>query len=231
MPTDEHTPHLDRAYELELAAIVRRVAEMSALAEQMVRDAVRALLDRDAELARQVQESDERLDRLEIAVDELCIALLARRAPVAGDLRMVTATLKLVTDLERIGDLAVNVGKRSIQIGAKLQEIPDEVVELGQAVIEELVLSLLALATRDSSLARRLRDEDQATDARNRAAFDRLLTLSSERPDGFEDLLALTNICRHLERIGDHAVNVAEMVIYMVDGKVVRHRPEGPTQR
>jgi phosphate transport system protein len=163
---------------------------------------------------------------MEITCDQLCVALLARRAPVAGDLRMVTAALKLVTDLERIGDLAVNVARRTGEVGTRLG-IPSEVAELAHCATEELALSLRALTGRDSTTARRLRAEDESTDARNRAAFDRLLALAAEHPDAFEDLLALTNVCRQLERIGDHAVNIAEMVVYMVDGKIVRHQAEG----
>ncbi len=225
-----HTPHLDSIYELELASISRQLAAMAVVAEQMVRDAVRALLTRDLELARQVRRTDERLDRMEIECDQLCVALLARRAPVAGDLRLVTAALKLVTDLERIGDLAVNVAKRTDEVGKKIGGIPDEVAQLAHCATEELALSLRALTRRDSVTARRLKTEDESTDARNRAAFDRLLALAAERPDAFEDLLALTNVCRQLERIGDHAVNVAEMVVYMVDGKMVRHQNDPTAQ-
>lgn len=224
-----YTPHLDSVYELELGTITRQIGAMAVLAEQMVRDAVQALLTRDAELAKRVRQTDERLDRMEIECDQLCVTLLARRAPVAGDLRLVTAALKLVTDLERIGDLAVNVAKRSNEVGSKIGGIPQEVADLAHCATEELALALRALTRRDSTTARRLRTEDQSTDARNRAAFDRLLVLASERPDAFEDLLGLTNICRQLERIGDHAVNVAEMVVYMVDGKMVRHQAEDLT--
>lgn len=220
------TRHLDAAYERELSRIRENVGRMAALAEEMVRDAVRVLIDRDPELARTVRETDDRLDAIELECDQLCTTLLARRSPVAGDLRMVTSTLKLVTDLERIGDLAVNVAKRSVQISTKVGDLPKEVVELAECVTEELAHALEALVRRDSTLARRLRVEDQSTDERNRRAFERLLGLSGEWPDAFEDLLLLTNICRHLERIGDHAVNVAEMVVYMVEGAVVRHHRE-----
>ena len=219
-----HTPHLDRAYETELAAISATVARMSDHAERMVRDAVLSILSNDPALGRQVIVADEALDAMETEVDQLCVRLMARRAPVGRDLRMVTATLKLVTDIERIGDLAVNVIKRGGEVAAA--GLPKEVADLARTVVDELALSFRALRERDSSLARRLRAEDKTTDAANRAAFDRLLNHCSEHRDEFERVLALTNVCRHLERIGDHAVNIAEMVVYMVDGKVLRHRAD-----
>lgn len=228
MPGQEPTMtrRLDAAYERELLAIRTHVAKMAALAEEMVQDAVRVLIDRDPDLARKVRDADADLDRIELECDQLCATILARRSPVAGDLRMVTGTLKLVTDLERIGDLAVNICKRSLQIGPGASSVPKEVAELAECVTAELALALEALVRQDSTLARRLRAEDRSTDERNRTAFERLLGLSNERPDSFEDLLALTNVCRNLERIGDHAVNISERVVYMVDGTVVRHSPE-----
>lgn len=220
-----HTPHLDRAYETELAAISAGVARMCDHAERMVRDAVLALLSNDDALAARVTDADEDLDALETELDQLCVRLMARRAPVGRDLRMITATLKLVTDVERIGDLAVNVVKRRADLSAG--GVPQEVADLARTVVEELALSFRALRERDSTLARRLRAEDKTTDAANRAAFDRLLGDASREPAHFERVLALTNVCRHLERIGDHAVNIAEMVVYMVDGKVIRHHADG----
>lgn len=228
-----HTPHLDSAYEHELTNITASVSRMSSHAERMVRDAVLAMLSRDGVLAKQVIADDQTLDAYETDIDQLCVRLLARRAPVGADLRMVTATLKLVTDIERIGDLAVNIVKRAGSAGAasgggsdSVLAVPDEVSALAKAAVEEVALTFRALRERDGALARSLRDQDHTTDACNRAAFDRLIRIGREKPESFEPILALTNICRHLERIGDHAVNIAEMVVYMVDGKVVRHRQD-----
>jgi len=219
-----HTPHLDIVYERELHAVALHVAQMADHADQMVHDAILALLSRNAELARAVVLADERLDAMEIACDQLCVRLLARRSPVGSDLRMVTAVLKLVTDLERIGDLAVNLVKRSNQVHA-IHPLPPEVGALASSVVNQLRLSLGALKERDACTARRLRGEDASTDACNRAAFDRLIALAHEEKDKFDSVLALTNVCRNLERIGDHSVNISEMVVYMVEGKVLRHCP------
>ena len=217
-----HTPHLDSQYEQELTAISTAVTRMCDQAERMVRDSVLALLSRDESLGKQILAADESLDQAETEIDALCVRLMARRAPVGRDLRMITATLKLVADIERIGDLAGNIVKRGIQIDPVLG-MPEEVSDLAKGVVEELGLAFRALRQRDATLARRLRAEDKGTDDRNRAAFDRLIRLGQGSPQALEPMLALTNVCRHLERIGDHAVNIAEMVVYMVDGKVIRH--------
>jgi phosphate transport system protein len=221
-PPMVHTPHLDTQYENELRAVRAQVARMADQAERMVRDSVLALLSSDDGLAREVIAADQVLDQMELDCDQLCVRLLARRAPVGADLRLVTATLKLVTDIERIGDLAVNIVKRGTQAGGA--PLPAEIAELARAVVEELALSMDCLRSLDSGKARRLYDQDHITDQRNRAAFDRLLRLAGENPGVFDQILAMTNICRHLERIGDHAVNVAEAVVYMVEGATLRHK-------
>jgi phosphate transport system protein len=218
-----YTPHLDRLYEHELREVSARVSKMADHAEQMVRDAMLALLSSNSRLASDVIAADQLLDEMELACDRACVELLARRSPVGADLRFVTGVLKLVTDIERIGDLAVNVVKRAGQL-AELGPLPPEIGDLAHSVIDELDTAFKALKNRDASLARTLRATDQSTDAKNRAAFDRLLMTASDAHGQFANLLTLTNICRHLERIGDHAVNIAEIVVYMVEGKVLRHQ-------
>lgn len=215
------TPHLDARYESELRALSTRVVQMCDHAERMVRDAVLALLSDDGPLAERVIAADHELDRMELDCDRACVELLARRSPVGADLRMVTAVLKLVADVERIGDLAVNIVKRR-RHSAGLR-VPDEVAALGRSVVDEVALAFDCLRRRDAVAARRMYSQDDVTDGHNRAAFDRLLHLASEQPASFDRVLAMTNTCRHLERIGDHAVNVAEAVVYMVDGAILRH--------
>lgn len=220
------TPHLDARYENELRGIVTRVAAMSDHAERMVRDAVLALLSNDDALAAKVAAADAALDQMELDCDRVCVDLLARRSPVGADLRLVTATLKLVADVERIGDLAVNVVKRRKDTAGL--KVPDEVAALARSVVDEVALAFDCLRRRDAVQARKMYGQDHVTDSCNRAAFDRLLHLASEQPAHFDKVLAMTNTCRHLERIGDHAVNVAEAVVYMVDGAILRHAgPKG----
>jgi phosphate transport system protein len=218
-----YTPHLDRVYERELTHISTELSRMADKAERMVRAVVDALLSGDVSAAARIQGEDNELDEMEVHIDQLCVHLMARRAPVGADLRMVTSALKLVTDIERIGDLAVNIAKRLPQVGGVA--IPEEVTQLASTALGELALAFRCLRERDAVTARSLRDEDKSTDACNRAAFDRLIRLGTEQPQAFAGILSVTNVCRHLERIGDHAVNISEMVVYMVDGKVLRHRP------
>lgn len=219
-----HTPHLDQAYELELAALSGALLQMADRAEQMVADAVCAVLSNDERCAAAVLAGDDALDAMETEIDRQCVRLIARRAPVGADLRLVTAGFKLVIDLERIGDLAVNVVKRA-KMATPGVAMPAEVEALAQSALAELREACRALRQRDATLARSLRSHDKATDARNREAFDRLIRIGRDAPEQFEGLLALTNVCRQFERIGDHAVNVSEMVVFLVDGQVLRHHP------
>jgi phosphate transport system protein len=223
-PSMLKTPHLDHQYEQELAEITTYLLKMGNRAEGMVRDAVRALVDRDLPLARKVISTDHDLDQLEIATDALAVKLLARRVPVGEDLRLVTGALKMVTDLERVGDMAVNICKRALELSNNPGiEVLPEIDDLARKAIEEFVLAMQALRTRDSALARRLRRDDDVVDDANRAAFDRLILLAHNHPDQLERALSLSNVCKHLERVGDHAVNIAEMVVYIVEGEVLRH--------
>lgn len=215
-----HTPHLDTRYENELKVVTTQLGVMADLAERMVRDAVLCVLTRDASMAVAVEREDDRLDRMELDLDAACVKLLAKRAPVGTDLRLVTGAMKLVTDLERIGDLAVNIVRRSNQV--KVQAVP-EVVELARAVVDELSSAVSSLKKWDATSARGLRDADHRTDECNRAAFEALVGAARAQNTDVEELLALTNICRHLERIGDHAVNVSEMVVYVAEGVTLRH--------
>ncbi len=221
------TPHLDNQYEHELARITSHLLKMGNRAEGMVNDAVRALLERDIALARHVIGTDDELDRLEIETDYLCVNLLARRAPVGADLRLVTGALKIVTDLERVGDLAVNIARRAIELNTSSGiEILPEVIELAERASAELSVAMTALRNRDAVAAKQLRRGDSEVDDANRRAFDRLIGIAKDHPDQFERALAITSVCRHLERVGDHAVNIGEMVVYLASGQVVRHSPE-----
>lgn len=218
------TPHLDYQYEQELDEINTALLKMGNRAEGMVRDAARALLERDLSLARQVIAVDQDLDKLEVETDAMCVRLLARRAPVGSDLRLVTCALKMVTDLERIGDLAGNISRRVLELGnGPGIEVVPEISDLAEKAINELASAMQALRDRDATKARRLKGDDETVDEANRAAFDRLLRVAKDHPEQFERALGLTNVCRHLERVGDHAVNIAEMVVYLVEGAVVKH--------
>lgn len=217
--------HLDSKYDSELNDLSVHMARMAVRAESMVKDAVRALLERDGELARAVIRSDRELDRLELEADEMSLRLLARRAPFGEDLRFVTVNLKVVTDLERMGDLAVNIAERSLELmqGPGLSA-GKEVEQLASAALVAVSDAVRAYQARDSAVARTVLVNDRQIDALNRGAFELLIRIAHERPDEFDRALALTSVCRHLERIADHATNVAEMVVFLVEAEDVRHR-------
>jgi phosphate transport system protein len=219
-------PHVDRVYEAELQHLGERLLSTAHRAEDMVKEAVRALQNRDPELARAVVRQDGDLDRLEVETDQLCVAMLARRSPVGEDLRFVTAALKCVIDLERIGDLAGNIAKRAVEIMAvEGLEPPGEVVELQSGTVELVSKAVRALETRDAALAREVKAQDNRLDKLNKEVFRRMIAHAKDHPEALEGAFAYTSVSRYLERVGDHAVNVAEMVVFLVEGKVVRHAP------
>lgn len=216
--------HTDTQYESELATLASHVNLMSARAEGMVSNAVRALFTRDAALARSVVEQDADLDRLEKESDRRCLNILARRSPVGEDLRFVTAVFKVVTDLERVGDLAVNISERGLDLaGAVGIDVGPEVEALAAKVTVQLAEAIRAFAERDAIAARTLYAEDALIDSMNRAAFSSLLGVARSHPDQIERVLAISSICKHLERIGDHAVNIGEHAVFLVEGHDVRH--------
>jgi phosphate transport system protein len=225
-----HTPHLDQLYENELNELRLAMLRTGTRAESMVRDAVRALLTRDAALARAVMATDRELDRLELELDRRCVALLARRAPVGEDLRLVLCALKADVDMERIGDLAEHVAERAIELAsaAGVSALP-ELVELANGVVELLARTLAALAARDAAGAREAIALDKANDALHSGILRRMIHIAREHPDQLERTLAWSSVSRHLERIGDHGCNIAEMTVFLVEGKVLRHGGLGKT--
>jgi phosphate transport system protein len=217
--------HTHSTYESELYELSVHMTRMAVRAHQMVVDAVRSLLDRDAELARRVIAVDRELDRLELDADERCLRLLARRAPFGEDLRLVTVSLKLVTDLERIGDLAVNIAQRGLELMQSTGVGPGADVELlAAAAIGVLERAVRAWQTRDAAVAAEVMRGDLDVDALNRRAFATFIRLARERPDQFDRTLALTSVCRYLERVADHAVNMAELTVFLITADDVRHR-------
>ncbi len=218
------TRHTDTQYESELEALGSHVSLMGARAEGMVANAVRALFTRDPMLARAVVEQDADLDRLEKESDRRCIQILARRSPVGEDLRFVTAVFKVVTDLERVGDLAVNIAERSLELLSTVGIGPDaEIQALAALVSEQLATAVRGFSDRDAIVAAQLYETDRVIDGMNRAAFAGLLNTARTHPDQIERALALSSVCKHLERIGDHAVNIGEQTVFLVDGHDVRH--------
>jgi phosphate transport system protein len=215
---------MQRHFHEELERLKQTVLAMGALVEDQVRNAVRALVDRDDALARHVQETEREVNRYDVEIDERCIELLALHQPAAIDLRFITTAMKTVTDLERMGDQAEAIARRAIEVSREPQLKPyidlPRMAERAQHMVKG---SLDALVARDTTLARGVLADDDEVDAINDQIFRELLTYMAADATTIPRAIRLLLIARSLERIADHATNVAEMVIYLVESKLVRH--------
>jgi phosphate transport system protein len=220
----ESAERIVRHFQEELAAMKARLLEMGGLAEERVRAALRALVDRNPERLRDVAEGDDPINRLHIEIDNRCFTLLALHQPMASDLRMIVAAVKINTDLERVGDLAVNIAQAAERYlrhppVKPLVDIP-RMGELAERMLRD---ALDAFVEGDTLLAQRVLDDDDQLDQLKTQVFRELLTYMLQDPSTIEPSLALILVSRHLERIGDHATNLAEDVIFMVSARDVRH--------
>ncbi len=215
--------HLQR----ELDNLKKAILTLSAMAEQSVRDATLAVTKRDEALARSVIEKDVELDQMEVEIEETCLKILALHQPVAIDLRFIIAVLKINSDLERVGDLAVNVAERAVFLATqpKVDAVFDFATMADKAKTM-LKQSLDALVNFDAKLAYAVCQSDDEIDALNRDMYLMVQQAIHLHPEHTESLIHILSTSRHLERIADHATNIAEDVIYMVQGEIVRHRTE-----
>jgi len=219
-----------RHFQEELEALQARLLEMGGLAEERVRAALQGLVTRDTAIIERVMRGDEPINELHIEVDNRCFTLLALYQPMATDLRSIVAAVKINTDLERVGDLAVNIAEAAQRYTnhapvKKLIDIP-QMGEIAQVMLRD---SLDAFVQRDTTLAKRVLSEDDRLDALKTLVFRELLACMLEDGATVEPALDLILISRHLERIGDHATNIAEDVIFMVSALDVRHLPPSET--
>ncbi|GMV14181.1 MAG: phosphate transport system regulatory protein PhoU [Polyangiaceae bacterium] len=216
--------HTDREYEAELEKLREQVLLMGARTEELLAQAMRAFAERDAELARLTIRIDNQIDQLELDIDQLCLKILARRQPVASDLRFITTTMKLVTDLERMGDLGVNVCERVIELAAE-PPLPatTSVTRIAEAALAMLHDALDAFVAGNTEAAEEVIERDGQVDAYYAQLFPELLQLMMKDSDSVFRATRLQSIAKYLERIADHATNIAEMVVFMVRGKDVRH--------
>ena len=213
-----------RHFQEDLDALKERLLAMGGLAEERVRESVHAIKDRDAAAVEAVLSGDEPINDLHMEIDDRCFKLLALHQPMAADLRVIVAAVKINTDLERVGDLAVNIaeaGKRYLQHAPvkPLIDIP-RMGELAQKMLRD---ALDAFVRRDIALAEAVLAADDTLDELKSQIFRELLTYMLQDPETIEPALDLILISRHLERIGDHATNVAEDVIFILSAKDVRH--------
>lgn len=213
-------PDLERVRTLFLQMCVR--------AEAMVRLAVRSVMERDPEMGRSVVAADRELDRLEVEIDRQCLRILALQQPVGRELRLVTTCMKMVTDLERIGDLAVNVAERGLELtqGAGVEPGLD-LQRMGELAADMIRAAADAFVAGDADIAKALIARDKEVDRLNREAFSRWIRAIGAHPDQANRALALTSISKYLERVADHACNLAEMIVFLVEGEDVRHGQAG----
>ena len=215
---------IDTTFEAEIIELRERLLTLGGLVESAITSSVRALSERDTALAEKVIEEDRRINRLELEIDDLCIRMLALRQPAASDLRFVTLALKVVTDMERIGDLAVNVAHRAKELNAEESLRPYvDIPHLAEAAVGMLRMVLDAFVASDAAKARVVLARDNEVDDRYVAIESEVLELMTQDPKTISRALSSLFVAKHLERIADHATNVAEMVIFYVEGKDVRH--------
>jgi phosphate transport system protein len=223
------TEHTDKRYGEELKKLREEILYMGGLVEDQIQKSIKSLVDRDSKLAAVIIERDHEVNRLDVAIDELCIRLLALHQPAGRDLRFITTGLKITTDLERIGDMAVNICERALELNQEPQlkpyiDIP-RMAQIAQRMIEQ---SLDAFVREDTDLALRVCKNDSEVDQLNTQIFREILTFMIENPQTISRATKISSVSKYLERIADHATNIAEMVVYMVKGKSIRHMKELP---
>jgi len=218
---------MDRQFDAELNVLNEKLLHMARLAEESVALAVRSLKEREEPLAQEVFAREGKVNLLEIDIDELCMRLLALRQPVAGDLRFITSAMKISSELERVGDLGVNIAEVSVDLLKvpplkPLIDIP-RMASLAQGMVKD---ALNAFVNRDEKLARSVCERDDEVDSLNEQVFRELLTYMMNDPTTIDRAVGLILVGRHLERIADHATNIGEDVIYLVLGKTIKHHIE-----
>jgi len=221
--------HISEQYDAELEIVRRRLMEMGGMVEQQLRDAIKAISTYDAELAVKVTARDHEVNRFEVTLDEQCIHIIARRQPTATDLRLIVTVMKASTDLERIGDEANRIAKMARELASLdyHKNVYGETARLGQLATTMVSRALDALARLDTKEALDLIAADKQVDEEYRSVIQLLATSMTENPDAVERDLHLIWVARSLERIGDHAKNISEYVLYLVEGKDIRHLPKG----
>ena len=224
MRTVTSREHTNREYEQELRRLREQLLLMGAKVEEMIRGSIRALVERETAVAEQMIAFDKKINQLELEIDELCMQILARRQPVASDLRFITMALKLVTDLERIGDLGVNICERVVELNAEPPLKPYvDMPNMAREVQEMLHEALDAFVAADADRAQRVIVRDRNVDAYYTQIFRELLTYMMEDTRNIFRATRLQSIAKYLERIGAHVTNLGEMVVFMVKGKDIRH--------
>ncbi|MCJ7481777.1 MAG: phosphate signaling complex protein PhoU [Thermodesulfovibrionales bacterium] len=208
----------------ELKILRERILKLGCMVENAIRDSVKALVERDSELAKEVIKRDHLVNALDVGIDEECVRLIALRQPMARDLRLITTAMKITTDLERMGDLAVNIAERAIELNDEPQLKPfvniPKMAEITQTMVRDALDSFVTGCSRLPYEVIKRDDEVDDLTVRN---FEELLSFMIQDPKIIPLAVKRTYIAKYLERIADHATNIAEMIIYMCKGKMIRH--------
>lgn len=214
-------------FQKELQRLNDLILKMGAMVEKSIFNSVDALKKNNPRLAREIVSADDAIDRIELETDDLCLELLATQQPMAVDLRFITTGMRVVSDLERIGDLSVDIAQRAVELSEQallkpLVDIP-KMAELAEKMVHK---ALDSFVKRDADLARSLWEDEEKADGYRNLIQDELIEIMSKDASTTSRALPLLLIARHLERIADHATNIAEDVVYMVEGKVIKHSPK-----
>jgi len=216
--------HISRRYDLELEQLRGRILAMGSNLVAMIKETMRAMVERDSAAAKRMIEYDHEINRQEVAIDEMELNTIALRQPAARDLRFITLALKVSTDLERIGDLCVNLAERTLELNDEPQLKPYiDLPKMAEAAEGMIADALEAFLRGDAELAAEVTRRDDRIDELNTQVFRELLTFMMEDPKTISRATRLIFVGKYLERIADHATNIAEMVIFMVKGKDIRH--------
>jgi len=221
--------HTDKRYEEELKKLREEILYMGGMVEDQIQKSIKSLVERDSKLAELIIERDHEVNRLDVDIDDICVRLLALHQPAGRDLRFITTGLKITTELERIGDMAVNICERALELNQEPQlkpyiDIP-RMARVAQRMIRE---SLDAFVREDTDLALKVCKDDEEVDQLNSQIFREVVTFMIDDPHTINRAIKISSISKYLERIADHATNIAEMVIFMVKGKSIRHLKELP---
>ena len=215
---------MQRHIDQELADLKSQILRMGALVESQIEGSIKALVDRDADLASRIIERDTLVNTMDVEIDENCMRLLALQAPAARDLRFVTTAMKISTELERMSDISENISERVIELNEEPQLKPYiDIPRMANWTMMMVRESLDAFVRSDAALARKVCADDDFVDNLTHQLFRELLSFMIENPVTITRAIRLTFIGKSLERIADHATNIAELVIYMVEGKIIRH--------
>jgi phosphate transport system protein len=218
------TRHISKQYEKELKALREKILAMGNRLVDMIDQTMHALVERDSDLATEMIEFDHEINRLEVEIDEMSLNIIALRQPAASDLRFITLALKVTTDLERMGDMCVNIAERTLELNKEPQLKPYlDLPKMADATMSMIKDALEAFLRRDDQLATQVTVRDDEVDNLNEQVFRELLTFMLEDPKTITRATRLIFISKYLERMADHATNIAEMVIFMVKGKDIRH--------